>query len=113
MKTYRIRKDDKVMVIAGKDAGKIGKVLKILRKKDKVLVEKANMVKRHMRPNPYAQQPGGIVEKEMPIHVSNLMVVCPACAKPTRVAYRYEEKEQNGQKKKVRVRYCKHCNKPL
>ena len=70
MKTYRIRKDDKVMVIAGKDAGKIGKVLKILRKKDKVLVEKANMVKRHMRPNPYAQQPGGIVEKEMPIHVS-------------------------------------------
>lgn len=52
MKTYRIRKDDKVMVIAGKDAGKIGKVLKILRKKDKVLVEKANMVKRHMRPQP-------------------------------------------------------------
>ena len=113
MKTYRIRKDDKVMVITGKDAGKIGKVLKILRKKDRVLVEKTNMAKRHMRPNPYAQQPGGIVEKEMPIHVSNLMVVCPACAKPTRVAYRYEEKEQNGQKKKVRVRYCKHCNKPL
>ena len=60
MKNTRIRKDDKVMVIAGKDAGKIGKVLKILRKKDRVLVEKANMVKRHMRPNPYAQQPGGI-----------------------------------------------------
>ena len=79
MKMYRIRKDDKVMVIAGKDAGKIGKVLKILRKKDRVLVEKTNMVKRHMRPNPYAQQPGGIVEKEMPIHVSNLMVVCSAC----------------------------------
>lgn len=113
MKAYRIRKDDKVMVITGKDKGKVGKVLKILRKKDRVLVEKVNMVKRHMRPNPYAQQPGGIVEKEMPIHVSNLMVVCPACAKPTRVAYRYEEKEQNGQKKKVRVRYCKHCNKPL
>ena len=113
MKTYRIRKDDKVMVITGKDAGKIGKVLKVLPKKDRVLVEKVNVAKRHMRPNPYAQQPGGIVEKEMPIHVSNLMVVCPACAKPTRVAYRYEEKEQNGQKKKVRVRYCKHCNKPL
>ena len=113
MKTYRIRKDDKVMVITGKDAGKIGKVLKVLPKKDRVLVEKVNVAKRHMRPNPYAQQPGGIVEKEMPIHVSNVMVVCPACAKPTRVAYRYEEKEQNGQKKKVRVRYCKHCNKPL
>ncbi|GBU22728.1 LSU ribosomal protein L24p [Fibrobacteres bacterium R8-0-B4] len=54
MKMYRIRKDDKVMVITGKDAGKIGRVLKILRKKDRVLVEKANMVKRHTRPNPYA-----------------------------------------------------------
>ena len=53
-----------------------------------------------LRPNPYKREPGGIVEKEMPIHVSNLMVVCPACAKPTRVAYRYEEKEQNGQKKR-------------
>ena len=56
MKTYRIRKDDKVMVITGKDAGKIGKVLKILRKKDRVLVEKTNMAKRHMRPNPYARR---------------------------------------------------------
>ena len=60
MKTYRIRKDDKVMVITGKDAGKIGKVLKVLPKKDRVLVEKVNVAKRHMRPNPYAQQPGGI-----------------------------------------------------
>ena len=75
MKTYRIRKDDKVMVITGKDAGKIGKVLKVLPKKDRVLVEKVNVAKRHMRPNPYAQQPGGIVEKEMPIHVSNVMLV--------------------------------------
>ena len=62
MKTYRIRKDDKVMVITGKDAGKIGKVLKVLPKKDRVLVEKVNVAKRHMRPNPYAQQPGGIVD---------------------------------------------------
>ena len=76
MKQYRIRKDDKVMVIAGKDQGKIGKVLKILRKADRVLVEKVNMVKRHVRPNPYKRDPGGIVDKEMPIHVSNLMVVC-------------------------------------
>ena len=103
MKMYRIRKDDKVMVIAGKDAGKIGKVLKILRKKDRVLVEKVNMVKRHMRANPYLQQPGGIMEKEMPLHVSNLMVVCSACAKPTRVGYRYTE---DGQK----VRFCEKCN---
>ena len=61
MKNFRIRKGDKVMVIAGKDAGKVGKVTKILRKHDRVVVEKANMVKRHMRANPYTQQPGGIV----------------------------------------------------
>lgn len=82
MKTYRIRKDDKVMVIAGKDAGKIGKVLKILRKKDKVLVEKANMVKRHMRPNPYAQQPGGIVEKRCPSMSPMSWWCAPPAAKP-------------------------------
>lgn len=106
MKHYRIRKDDKVMVITGKDAGKIGKVLKILRKKDRVLVEKVNMAKRHMRPNPYLQQPGGIMEKEMPVHVSNLMVVCAACAKPTKVGYKYTE---DGKK----VRFCKKCNEVM
>ena len=106
MKTYRIRKDDKVMVITGKDAGKIGKVLKILRKKDRVLVEKTNMAKRHMRPNPYAQQPGGIVEKEMPIHVSNVMVICPECKQPARVSHRVNEAG-----KKVRV--CKKCGKDI
>lgn len=106
MKHYRIHKDDKVMVIIGKDAGKIGKVLKILRKKDRVLVEKLNLVKRHMRPNPYLQQPGGILEKEMPIHVSNLMVVCSACAKPTRVGYKHTE---DGKK----VRFCKKCNEVM
>ena len=106
MKKIRIRKDDKVMVITGKDAGKLSKVLKVLRKKDRVLVEKVNMVKRHMRANPYRQQPGGIVEKEMPVHVSNLMVVCAACAKPTRVGYRYTE---DGKK----LRFCKKCNEVM
>ena len=77
MKQFRIRKDDKVMVIAGKDQGKIGKVLKVLHKHDSVVVEKVNVAKRHVKPNPYRREPGGIVDKEMPIHVSNLMVVCP------------------------------------
>ena len=99
MKQFRIHKDDKVMVIAGKDEGKIGKVLKVLRKSDRVLVEKVNVAKRHVRP-------GGIVEKEMPIHVSNLMVVCSACGKPTRVGYRYTE---DGKK----IRFCKKCNETL
>ena len=102
MKQFRIHKDDKVMVIAGKDEGKIGKVLKVLRKSDRVLVEKVNVAKRHVRPNPYKREPGGIVEKEMPIHVSNLMVVCSACGKPTRVGYRYTE---DGKK----IRFCKKC----
>jgi large subunit ribosomal protein L24 len=91
------------MVLAGKDKGKVGKVLSILRKKDRVLVEKINMVKRHTKANPYAQQPGGIVEKEAPVHVSNVAVVCDACSKPTRIGYRYTED-------KAKVRYCKKCN---
>lgn len=103
MKQFRIRKDDKVMVISGKDKGKIGKVLKVLRKKDRVLVEKVNVAKRHMRANPYLQQPGGIVDKEMPIHISNVQVMCDACAKATKVGYRYTE---DGKK----VRFCKKCN---
>lgn len=103
MKQFRIRKDDKVMVISGKDKGKIGKILKVLRKKDHVLVEKVNVAKRHMKANPYQQQPGGIVEKEMPIHISNVMLMCDACAKPTKVGYKYTE---DGKK----VRFCKKCN---
>ncbi len=111
MKQFRIRKGDNVMVITGKDADKDipRKVLKILRKHDRVLVEKVNIAKRHMRPNPYAQQPGGIVEKEMPIHISNVMVVCPSCHKPTRIGYRYIESE--GKRKKVR--FCKKCNEVM
>ena len=103
MKQFRIRKDDAVMVIAGKDKDKVGKVLKVLRKTGRVLVEKANMAKRHTKPNPHAQQPGGIIEKEMPIAISNVMLMCKACNKPTRVGYRYVD---DGKK----VRFCKKCN---
>ncbi|KAB1442337.1 50S ribosomal protein L24 [Pseudodesulfovibrio senegalensis] len=102
MKT-KLRKDDKVMVIAGKDKGKIGKILKVYKKKDAVLVEKVNVVKRHTKANPYANQPGGIVEKEAPIHVSNVQAVCDACTKPTRIGYK---KTEDGKK----VRFCKKCN---
>lgn len=105
MKQFRIRKDDKVMVIAGKDQGKVGKVTKILRKGDKIVVEKINVAKRNVKPNPYRREPGGIVEKEMPIHVSNVMVVCSKCSAPTRVGYRVED----GKK----VRFCKKCNATL
>lgn len=111
MNKFRIRQGDNVMVITGKDADKNipRKVLKVIHKHSKVLVEKTNIVKRHMRPNPYAQQPGGIVEKEMPIAISNVMVVCPACNKPTRIGYKYIESD--GKRKKVR--FCKKCNEVM
>ena len=98
MKTYRIRKNDKVMVTAGKDKGKVGKVLKILPKKNAVLVEKVNMVKRHTKANPQAGQPGGVIEREASIHISNVMLLNPATGKGERVATKVLE---NG--KRIRV----------
>ena len=70
------------------------------------MVEKVNMGKRHVKPNPYRREPGGIIDKEMPVHVSNLMVVCGKCQAPTRVGYRYTE---DGTKN----RFCKKCNETL
>ncbi len=101
-KKYHIKKNDTVMVIAGKEKGKTGKVLRILPKKDRAVVEKVNFIKRHMRPGPHSRQ-GGIIEKESPIHISNLMVVCGKCTDPTRVGRRILE---DGN----RVRYCKKCD---
>ena len=99
---YHIKKNDKVMVIAGKEKGKTGKVLRIFPKKDRAVVEKVNFIKRHMRPGAHSRQ-GGIVEKENPINISNLMVVCGKCTDPTRVGRRVLE---DGS----RVRYCKKCD---
>ncbi len=104
-KKYHIKRDDVVMVIAGKEQGKTGKVLKILPKKDRAVVEKVNFIKRHMRPGPHSRQ-GGIIEKESPIHISNLMVVCGKCTDPTRVGRRVLEDGSS-------VRYCKECDEVL
>ena len=79
-----IKKDDKVKVIAGKDKGKIGKVLKVIKKKNRVLVENVNIVKRHTRPTAKTKQ-GGIVEGEAAIQISNVMVMCNKCVTPTRI----------------------------
>ena len=100
-----IKKDDKVKVIAGKDKGKIGKVLKVNRKKSRILVEKINIVKRHSKPTQQNRQ-GGIVEKEMPIQWSNVMVMCNKCVTPARV--RMQQLEDG---KKVRV--CVKCGETL
>lgn len=99
---YRIQKDDNIIVIAGKDKGKVAKVLRVINKCDKVLVEGANIVKRHTRPNPHTNQAGGIIEKEAPLHLSNIMPYCTSCNKGVRIGFRME-----GNKK---VRFCKKCN---
>ncbi len=82
--SLRIRKGDKVVVLAGKDRGKAGKVIHVYPKKNRALVEGINMVKKHVRKNPKNPQ-GGVVPQEMPIHLSNLGVICPVSTKPTRI----------------------------
>ena len=80
-----IKKEDTVVVIVGKEKGKKGRVLNVNREKHKVLVEKINIIKKHMKPNKQYSQ-GGIIEKEAPVHISNVMLSCPKCSKPTKVA---------------------------
>jgi ribosomal protein L24, bacterial/organelle len=109
VKQYRIHKDDIVVVTVGKDKGKEGRVLKLLRKSDRVLVEGVNIVVRHTKPNPQLQQPGGRIEKPMPVHVSNVALRCPSCQKVSRVGYRYLEAKEGA--RSVKVRFCKKCDK--
>ena len=101
----RIKKDDKVKIIAGKDKGKIGKVLKVIRKTNRVVVENINVIKRHVKPNPVNRQ-GGIVEKEAPISLSNIMPVCSSCMKPARIKMKTLE---DGTK----IRTCSKCTESL
>ena len=96
-----IRKDDNVAVIAGKDKGKKGRVVAVFPASDKALVEGVNFVKKHTRKTQQDQQ-GGIVQKEMPIHVSNLMLICKRCNKPVRFSFVLQK---DGSK----IRACKVC----
>jgi large subunit ribosomal protein L24 len=111
--TMKIKKGDVVHVLRGKDAGKEGRVLESLPKEGRVVVENINVVKRHRRPRPIQNTtglggaqiiPGGIVELPAPLPVSNVMVVCPTCKRPTRVGTHLRTVKD----KTVRVRYCKH-----
>ncbi|ABK17253.1 50S ribosomal protein L24 [Syntrophobacter fumaroxidans] len=104
-KSYRIKKNDTVMVVTGKDKGKSGKVLRVIYKKDRAIVEKLNMIKRHMKPSQQNRQ-GGILEKESPIHISNLMLICAKCTDPTRVGYKVLDDNK-------KVRFCKKCNEVI
>lgn len=101
----RIKKDDKVKVLTGKDKGKIGKVLKVVKKTNRVIVENINVVKVHQRPSQASPQ-GGIVDKTMPIDASNLMLMCNSCVKPTRIGVKQLE---DGK----RVRICKKCDQQI
>ncbi len=101
----RIRKNDKVKVIAGKDRGKIRKVLSVDRKSNRVTVENVNIVKRHQKAGPHSRQ-SGIIEGEAPIHSSNLMIMCEKCAKPTRIK---AKRLEDGKK----VRICGRCSEFL
>jgi large subunit ribosomal protein L24 len=101
----RFKKNDKVMVISGKEKGKVGKVLKVLPEKNRLIVEKVNYIKRHTRPGGKVSK-GGIIEKESPLHASNLMLICGKCTDPIRFGFRFLE---DGQK----VRYCKKCGEIL
>lgn len=103
--TCKLKKEDKVKVIAGKDKGKIGKVIKVDRKKERVLVENINIMKRHQRPSAQNRQ-GGIVESESPINWSNVMLLCNKCVKPVRI-----KMQQLDDGKKVRV--CRNCNEQI
>ena len=87
----KIRQNDEIIVLAGKDKGKTGKVTKVLVEDSKVFVEGVNLIKKHQKPVPQLQQPGGIVEKEAPIHVSNVAIVNPKTGKADRVGFRVED----------------------
>lgn len=101
----RLRKNDMVQVISGEFKGRSGRIMRVFPDKQKAIVENLNMVKRHTKPNPKNQQ-GGIIEKEAPIHLSNLMLMCPKTGKPTRVGV---EVLENGK----RVRFSKKAKESI
>ena len=105
MAGLNVKKGDRVKVIAGKDKGKEGEIIRALPKKGRVVVEQVNIVKKAMRPT-QANPQGGISSMEAPIHVSNVMLVCPSCKQPTRVGHRFKE---DG----VKVRVSKKCGKDI
>jgi len=101
----RLKKNDVVMVVAGKEIGKSGKILRLLPKRQRVIVEKVNMIKRHTKPSAQFRQ-GGIIEKEGSIHISNVMILCNKCNAPVRIGKQVLE---DGSK----IRVCSKCGEML
>jgi large subunit ribosomal protein L24 len=100
--TARLKRDDEVMVIRGRDKGRKGKIQRVIRDKGKILVEGLNMVKRHYKAGAQGTRQAGIVDKEMPMDASKVMPICPSCDKPTRISIKILD---DGSKSRV----CKHC----
>ena len=103
-KKFKIKKGDKVVAIAGKDKGKTGEVVRVLRKEDRLLVQGINMVRRHQRPSQL--NPGGIIDKEAPIHISNVAHIDPTTDLPTRVGYKTIEGDR-------KVRFAKRSGETI
>jgi large subunit ribosomal protein L24 len=102
MNKLKVKKNDQVLVTSGKDRGARGRVLRVLANEGKAIVERVNMMKRHTRPNPNKGVQGGILEREAPVQVSNLRVICPECGKPSRLGRKRLEDGRG-------VRVCKSC----
>ena len=101
-----VKKGDTVLVLSGKDAGKQGRVLRVLATKGKAIVERVNFTKKHTRPNPAKNVKGGILERESPIKVDKLQVICPSCGEASRLgSHRNEEGEA--------IRFCRKCKADL
>jgi large subunit ribosomal protein L24 len=98
-----IRKNDNVVVTTGKDRGKRGRVVRLVPEKNRLVVEGVNMAKRHTKPNPQKNVKGGVMEREAPLHASNVQIVCPECGKPTRIGKKILD---DGRK----VRVCRKCD---
>jgi large subunit ribosomal protein L24 len=112
----KIRKGDLVQVLSGKDRGKQGRIIEADPRKGRVMVENLNLVKKHRKPRPMKDssrmgqtqiQPGGVVELTAPLPVSNVMVVCPTCNRPSRVGYEFRDDEKG---RRVKVRVCKRAD---
>jgi large subunit ribosomal protein L24 len=100
-----VRKGDNVVVLSGKDRGKQGKVLRVVASKGTAIVERVNFLKKHTRANPQKNQQGGIVERESPVRMDKLQVICPSCNEPSRLgSHRTEEGA---------LRFCRKCNSDL
>ena len=100
----KVRKGDRVRVIAGKDVGKEGEITRVFPDRERVIVDGVNIAKRHQRAQGATMQ-GGIIDKDMPVHVSNVAIVCGACGNATRIGYRGEGS--------AKVRVCRKCGKDL